>query len=459
MARKLHFTWPPPGDEDKQFHNEVAAVAAILQALGADIDVGPPRENLAKARHDPPPPSLRDWLKSKDSGMGGLTLGGGRSWNHPQLLMAARGLVFNEWGDAGKLMAMQAGRSTGEGLAQFLDGEEPRSTDYDSFRWAAYLIFASNKAPAAIRDDAREVLRRQMRLAMLGAVPWTDEGLEFRNAQGELTFRGPTLSPVGERSPKTSHPDQCGLFCRLVLGQSNLGDRDGWAPLVADMLGIDPLFEPRDRATLSDPTAALALLGNARVLGVFRFVEYPEGRFVFRANQMNPNTPSALWSFADHAKKRQVRGFPFDPEAKNRGKGAPRSIGCTIENGEVVARSTDDRFTARFRLPTSTPLWSIIVDEQGARFENGNGPILLPSQPPPHPPEPSGNPAIDIQALVAAVFALGAQPDQTDPAVALVQDQQWQKASEAVAALSVPNKRRGDRNALAAQLQDLAEDE
>ncbi|HXU29422.1 MAG TPA: hypothetical protein VN851_02495 [Thermoanaerobaculia bacterium] len=370
MAHKPRFTWPPPkdGDKDKQFHIEVAASAAILQKLGADIQVSAPREDQAWVRAGRPK-SLEEWLEMQKSDGGGLILGGGRSWNHPQLLMAARGLVFGDWGDAGKLMAMQAGRIPGEGRAEFLDGEEPRSTDYDSLRWAAQLIFASDKAPAAIREDAREVLRRQMGLAMLGAVPWTDS-TEFLNVHGGFKFRGPTLSPVGERSPKTSHPDQSGLFCRLVLGRNDLSKIDDWACAVADILQVAPLFPPRDRETLSDPEPALALLGNSRVFGEFRFVEYPEGRFVFRPSQLNPNTPSALWSFANHAEKRQARGFPFDPTRQNRGQGAPKSLGCAIENGEVVARSTDNQFTARFRLPTSTPRWSIVVDQQGARRED-----------------------------------------------------------------------------------------
>jgi len=491
MAPKPHFTWPPPGDEDKQFHNEVAAPAAILQALGADITVGPPSENLAQARLASRPKSLEEWLATKNSEAGGLILGGGRSWNHPQLLMAARGLVLDDWGDAGKLMAMQAGRIPGEGMAAVLDGEEPRSTDYDPYRWAAGLIFASDRAPAEIRADAREVLRRQLGLALLGAVAWTDEGDEFRNARGELFYRGPTLSPVGERSPKTSNPDLLGLFCRLALGKDDLCDREGWACVVADIVGAEALIESQILSPFDDPNLALKLLGDAKVFGEFRFVEYPEGRLVMRPNQLNSNTPSALWSFADHATKRQVRGFPFDPAQKNRGKGAPRSIGCSIEDGEVVARSTDDRFTARFRLPTSTPLWSIVVDGQGARFETGAGPIPGPVEPPPgvpppvepppvvpppvvpppvEPPpvipppvvppvDPPPTPEIDIEGIVAEVVALGAQPDQTDPAVAFVRAEDWSAASEAVAGMMVPKKRVPVRDAFAVRLAALAEDE
>ncbi len=369
MARKPRFTWPPPGDEKKQFHAEVAAPAAILQALGADIQVG--RAKKGGSSLAAPAEALEEWLRAQASGMGGLVAGGARSWNQPQLIMAARGLVFGDWGDAGALMAMQAGRIPGEGAVQWLDGEEPRSTDYDPFRWAAELVFASDRAPAEIREDARTVLRRQIGLALLGAVPWTDQGDEFRNARGELWHRGPTLSPVGERSPKTSNPDLLGLFGRLVLGRSDLCDREEWVCAVADLVNIEKLFEPFPPEALNRPNPGLKLLDDARVFGEFHFVEYPEGRLTYRPKQLNPNTPSALWSWADHATRRQTRGFPFDPSQKNRGDGAPRSLGCGIENGEIVARSTDDKWTARFKLPTSTPLWSIVVDGQGTRLESG----------------------------------------------------------------------------------------
>lgn len=484
MPRTPHFTWPPPGDEDKQFHTEVAAPAAILQELGADITVNPPAENLALARLASRPRTLKDWLATKGAGADGLIAGGARSWNHPQLLMAARGLVLGDWGDAAKLMAMQAGRIPGEGAAQWLDGEEPRSTDYDPYRWAAEVIFASDKAPAEIRADAREVLRRQLGLALLGAVAWTDEGEEFRNARGQLWYRGPTLSPVGERSPKTSNPDLLGLFGRLALGKDDLCDREGWGSVVADILGAPLLIEPQILSPFDDPNLALQLLGDARVFGEFRFVEYPEGRLVYRPNQLNPNTPSALWSFANHAEKRQLRGFPFPP-GKNRGKGAPRSLGCTFEGGEVVARSTDEASTARFLLPTSTPLWSIIVDSQGARFVTGGspGPVDPPVDPPIDPPvdppidppiDPPVDPPIDppidppvdpppggfdIEGFVAEVIALGAQPDQTDPAVALVRDERWEEASAAVRGMMVPKKKVPARDALAERFGEMAEDD
>lgn len=369
--RKPRFQWPPPGDESRQFHAEIAAPAVILRELGADIAIGPPATKDEDGKPLRPKwASIDDWLKSTDSGMSGLTLGGGRSWNHPQLLMAARGLALGDWGDAGRLMAMQAGRIPGEGMAAFLDGEEPRSTDYDPYRWAAEGIYLA-RGPKEIRSDAREVLRRQLGFALLGAVAWTDDGLEFRNARKGLFYRGPTLSPVGERSPKTSNPDLLGLFGRLALGRRGLCDREGFASAVADLTVADLLIDPNLSPPFAGPNLALKLLGDAKVYGAFRFVEYPEGRLVWRPEQLNANTPACLWSWADHATKRQTRGWPF-PEGKQRGKGAAKSMGCAIEGDSIVSRARTPEgevLEARHPLPKSKPLWSVVVDGQGARFE------------------------------------------------------------------------------------------
>lgn len=362
--KKPRFQWPPEGDEAKQFHTEVAAGAVILRELGADIAIGPPATRAADGKAIRPKfASIDDWLKAQGSGMGGLIAGGARSWNHPQLLMAARGLALGDWGDAGKLMAMQAGRIPGEGAARFLDGEEPRSTDYDPYRWAAELIFLA-RGPKDCRDDTVRVLRRQMALASLGAVDWTDQGEEFRNRKGGLWYHGATLSPVGERSPKTSNPDQLGIFERLVMAGSG-NDREGFCGAVADIVAA-PL-----KPWAMHPPEAVAMLADVPIFGSLLFREYPEGRLVMRPEQLNPNTPTCLWSWADHATQRQTRGWPF-PEGKQRGANAAKSMGCAIEGNVVVSRARTPEgqvLEAMYPLPKSAPLWSVRVDGKGARLE------------------------------------------------------------------------------------------
>lgn len=356
------FEWPPKGDEKKQFHAEVAAPAVILRELGADIAIGPPATKDADGKAIRPKwPSIDAWLKDQDSGMGGLIAGGARSWNHPQLLMAARGLALGDWGDAGRLMAMQAGRIPGEGAARFLDGEEPRSTDYDPYRWAAELIFLE-RGPMEIRGDAREVLRRQIALAALGSVPWTDVSGDLSNAKGGLWHHGATLSPVGERSPKTSNPDQLGIFQRFTEGRGG-NAREGFAGAVADIV-----FKPLAGPQIHD---AVEVLARVPVFGEFRFVMYPEGLLVMRPEQLNPNTPTCLWSWADHATQRQTRGWPFPP-GKQRGDNAAKSMGCAIEGNVIISRARTPEgqvLEAMYPLPKSAPLWTVIVDGEGARFE------------------------------------------------------------------------------------------
>lgn len=441
------FQWPPKGEDfRKRFNKEVAASAAILEALGADIEISPEDSK-----------ALRAWLEGQSGGMGGLIAGGARSWNHPQLLMAARGLAFGDWGDAGKLMAMQAGRIPGEGAARWLDGEEPRSTDYDPYRWAAELIFLA-RGPKEIRDDAREVLRRQMALASLGAVPWTDLSGDLANAKGDLWHRGPTLSPVGERSPKTSNPDQLGIYKRFFVdGAGN--EREGFAGWVADHLGIDLILSSLSGKFSDDVADCVSVLADAPVFGEFHFVMYQkEGLLVWRPEQKNPNTPSALWSFADHREQKQYRGWPF-PLGKQRGDKAARSIGCAIEGNVIVHRARTPEgqiLEAMYPLPKSAPLWSVTVDERGARFDSGSSTGGGTAPPPVNPPIEPPPPGPDIEALVAEVAALGAQPDQTEPAVALVRARRWNEAGDAVGALAVPRKRLGQRDELAQRLAGMA---
>lgn len=358
---KALITWPPlGGDYRKRFNKEVAAPAAIcLKLIPERTQIEP------KAQAE-----LLAWLRKQSSGMGGLIEGGARSWNHPQLLMAARGLHFDDWGDFPNLMKMQSGLGAGLGAAQWLDGEEPRSTDYDHFRWIAEILYLGEHGG----DEATlATLRRQMGLTLLGAVPWSDD-IEFKAGNGRHWYSGPTLSPVGERSPRTSNPDQLGLFTRLAMGRNYLCLREGWACAIADQVGIPLIIKsgyPTNPKELVE--TAIRLLGDAKTLSTFHFIEYPEGRLVYTPKSLNPNTPSALWSWANHSTQTMTRGFPFDPTRKNRGKGAPSSVGCEelrIGNGKLVglvAESTDPAWDSQVDLPESDPLWEVVVGPEGVR--------------------------------------------------------------------------------------------
>ncbi len=431
-SKEPRFRWPGKGDDfKKRFNPEVATSAAILQALGADIEISPVDSK-----------ALREWLSRQSGDMDGLIAGGARSWNHPHLRMAARGLVFGDWGDAAKLVAMQSGRISGEGAARFLSGEEPRSTDYDPFRWAAYLIFRAKHPSPQARQDAEAVLRRDVALSALGAVPWTDLSGDLSNNRGELWHHGATLSPVGERSPKTSNPDALGLFERMTRGKGG-NDREGFAGAVADIVGW-PTFGDPDVAT------CLEWLAGVSVFGVFHFAEWADfGRLVWRPEQKNPNTPSALWSFAFHVTQRQIRGFPYPARSKNRGSGAPRSLGCALEGRKIIMRTT---FGAdELVLPDIPPTWAVIVDGDGARFE-GEAPRERPAGPPPvgRRLEP-----IEPEVYLAATETLGAQDDQRFAAKALIRAQRWTEAADFVAGMAVPRKKLGDRDNLAARLRGL----
>lgn len=363
------FFWP--GDSGtKKFHNEVAAPAALLKELGIDIEISEPDYKL-----------LRAWLQSKSSNIDGLLTADAGSWNHAHMLIAARAAAFQDEGDILNLLGLQAGMpvldsAAAAGPAFFLEGEEPRSNDYNPMRSAVYAYFAKRGSTATIRSLAQQVLCRIMGLELLGAVQWTDQA-EFKAAK-RMWYSGPTLSPVGQRSNKTSNADQLGAFCRLMLGRSDLvrSEREGWECAVLDKVGFDLVLTTAhtvdkslvDQMWKDQPRIALGLLGNARTMSPFHFVMYPEGLLVWQPAQVNPNTPSSLWSFADHRTLVQTRGFPFNPSVKGRGKGASvRSLGCAIEDGVIIARSSDDKFTARLELPKSVPLWAVDIDQDGAR--------------------------------------------------------------------------------------------
>lgn len=87
------------------------------------------------------------------------------------------------------------------------------------------------------------------------------------------------------------------------------------------------------------------------------------------------------------------------------------------------------------------------------RMDAASGGVPAPVDPPPTAPVPG----IDIESLVREVESLGAQPDQTIPAVALVRAQKWTEASMAVLAFGVKKKNQGARVALSDRLAKMAE--
>lgn len=99
----------------------------------------------------------------------------------------------------------------------------------------------------------------------------------------------------------------------------------------------------------------------------------------------------------------------------------------------------------RFRVPRAGEPWGDVPED--------------PDRPPIDPPPVDPPAEVDIESLVAEVIALGAQPDQTEPAVALVRAQRWAEASAAVGGMMVAKKRVPAQMVLSGRLANLAEDE
>ncbi|HEV7671306.1 MAG TPA: hypothetical protein VGS22_22540 [Thermoanaerobaculia bacterium] len=439
-------TWPPE-DLRKERKGHVEAWAPVLICNCLEIS------DLSSRHHD----LLQGWLKDTPVNLTGLAEGRG-SWNWGWMIGAARGLCLADWKDFGTLLECQANGSDKKFLGLFF-GTEPLSSDYDSMRLASTLV-ALARGPEAIRPLAKKVLGRWAGLAALGAVPWTDR-VEYRANNGQMWYQGPSLSPVGERSPKTSEPSRNELFCRLLghgKGKVRLA-RQAWACAVADAL-----FKPKDFPTFpfngnDVPGSALPLIGNARVWGSFRFVRYPEGLLVQRPKRFNSLTPSALWSYAFDAKTEVQRGFPWDPNRANRGPGAPSGGECRIENGEIISSSSDPHFTQRFRLPSSKPLWEVIADEQGVR-RAGQAPSPSPFSPLASPVfDPELDPGPDPDILIADVKALGGQGNETLAICNAISSKKWGAVAAKLDDLDVPKPNRDLHRSLVDSLLALAQDQ
>lgn len=169
----------------------------------------------------------------------------------------------------------------------------------------------------------------------------------------------------------------------------------------------------------------IAVLGCSRGL-----VTYVDGR------NCNSNTGPLMLSVWEEG----VISCPTDGRTQHRHIEAT----CRLD-GDAIAW-TFDGAPGRTALPGAIE-WQLRLPA----FDGAAVPVPVPDQ----PPAPGGVDVFDIEALVAEVAALGAQPDQTEPAVALVRARRWDEAGDAVRAMAVPRKRIGQRDDLAQRLADL----
>jgi hypothetical protein len=173
----------------------------------------------------------------------------------------------------------------------------------------------------------------------------------------------------------------------------------------------------------------------------FVILQCERGVVAFGTENRNSNTFPEILSAWEGG---QIACLPGIPEVRH------GYIECALrEDGDSIAWTIGPQSG---RLPLPGKVISRLVLP---KFGGSTVPPDHPPVDPPRDPPPTAGP--DIEALVAEVIALGAQSDQTEPAVALVRAQKWTEASAAVFAFGVRHKQQGARIALSDKLAKLAE--
>jgi hypothetical protein len=355
-----------------------------------------------------------DW-SSKSFNTGAL-LGAG-SWNHMQMIAAARcwlgDQVAVQW--MLKLLALQVDNAPVSEdstiLTQF-GGTETLSSTYEMFRAGSYNAlrllaqrFPQNPAAAeALRLTARynEVL---MALLALGAVPWWDRVGHW--GSGRPYYDGPTVSPVGERStPAHGWQSDLGPFLALAAALPlTTSRREDWSMAVcrnvnseASGFGIPPASAAMCHALVAaggPVDGVLTILTGIKLFSKMEWIRWPEGMLVFSGPRLNGNTPKVFWSFADNATQKMDIGFPWQA-GFHRGKGASTAAGDskveTTDGGLTVTATAEAGRDASRKLPGSAPLYHVLGDRDGIRLV----PAASPPTPVPSPTLPTpvegGNP-------------------------------------------------------------------
>lgn len=285
------------------------------------------------------------------------------------------------------LLRAQAGTGTKRNtlLGKF-EGAEPTSSTYTAWRvgsvlavlhWCRTRTFPPDsvlaRRTATVERAARRWLDIWCGIQALGMVPWPDR-VGYRAANGNLWWRGPTPSPVGERSTHAYDPDQPALWALLVdwPAEQLRFQRTGWPTLVAQRVAYSAATA-RDLRTWVQKgtglTKVLASLARVRLFGDQHWIRLPEGLLVYREQRLNNNSPTHLYSWAPDAAQTMTLGYPVAPGRRGRGSGFPQGGEAVLHEPPprrfIEARIGDER--RETDLPESRILSHVIGDEQGFR--------------------------------------------------------------------------------------------
>jgi hypothetical protein len=312
------------------------------------------------------------------------------SWNWDWMIGAAE--LWRPDGDKKEilrkwtcLLEAQAGvGSQRNTLLGKLEGSEPCSSTYTSWRVGSALAVLhwcrTRTRPGALARDierleqaARGWLEIWCCVQALGMVPWSDK-VGYRPRGGSLWWKGPTPSPVGERSTHAYDPEQPALWALLVNwppAQLRF-KRTLWPTLVAQRVGYQVENAKALRAFVQEGAGLdtiLAVLERVRILGVQHWIRLREGLLVYREERINNNSPTHLYSWAPDAEQTLELGYPVPLGARWRGRHAPRGGEAILHEPPprrfIEARIGEER--RETELPSSRILSHVIGDEEGFR--------------------------------------------------------------------------------------------
>jgi hypothetical protein len=291
------------------------------------------------------------------------------SFNHTQMLQAVQLWKTNDPSWWKTYLRWQCGEEQPpeeHDLLRFFGGSEPFSPTYEPFRWGSVLAARL----WALRKQDDELLRLTSRyaevvcaLCALTAVPWPDTVRQV-NKRKQPVYRGPFVSPVGERSGEHVVSDLGPLFGFSVHWPDVwVKNPDSWPLRVAlaldgDLGVSDEVAEDLKSYVNGDMDRAGALervLRGVTVRAENRVLRFPNGRLVYKAERTNGNTPCIFYEWYDFETKTATVGYPWPPGRGFRLRGAGqcdlvedgegRRIVAATEYGTVTINLPGGRFT------------------------------------------------------------------------------------------------------------------
>ncbi len=288
------------------------------------------------------------------------SLGPGKSWNIPQMRMAARVLApgggkhFDWWKQYFDFQLGLVPSISTYPLLGFFDGNEPFSPTYTPWRWGA-VAAVRFAAEHATQGDIVDLCDR-----WFAAAAWMADRMSSgqpdierqKNRKGQLFDNAWHVSPVGERGASGHEITDTRLLMAPWHGpQDFFTKRADW-----------PLKAMRACGAYGRPMHACDDRDSLRWHSEQNVLTYPSGRLVYKPERKNWNTPCYMFDWFDYEKKTAVLGFPWN---EGRQSGAKGGGWCGIEPDgggmAVVARTDYGQARCAIPHPLNEPILSHIV--------------------------------------------------------------------------------------------------